>query len=108
MGTDEALRPVFVMTHHLRPTFALSDTTFHFVDGDPLAVLEQAREAAGGKDVRLSGGATTIRQFLDADLVDTMHGPCRPDNSAPAFGCGSHPTNYSTGSMSMSSLVGAA
>jgi dihydrofolate reductase len=65
--------PVFVMTHHKRPSFTLSDTTFHFVDGDPATVFKQAREAAQGKDVRLGGGATTIRQFLDADLVDTMH-----------------------------------
>ncbi|GAA3084160.1 hypothetical protein GCM10020000_83070 [Streptomyces olivoverticillatus] len=65
--------PVFVMTHHKRPSFTLSDTTFHFVDGDPATVLERAREAAQGKDVRLGGGVTTIRQFLDADLVDTMH-----------------------------------
>ncbi|MFJ9915813.1 dihydrofolate reductase family protein [Actinacidiphila glaucinigra] len=65
--------PVFVMTHHERPSFALSDTTFHFVDGDPAAVLERAREAAQGKDVRLGGGVTTIRQFLDADLVDSLH-----------------------------------
>lgn len=64
--------PVFVMTHHLRPSFTLSDTTFHFVDGDPATVLDQAREAAQGKDVRLGGGATTIREFLD-DLVDTLH-----------------------------------
>jgi dihydrofolate reductase len=61
------------MTHHERPSFTLSDTTFHFVNGDPATVLEQAREAARGKDVRLGGGATTIRQFLDADLVDTLH-----------------------------------
>lgn len=65
--------PVFVMTHHERPSFALSDTTFHFVGGDPADVLEQAREAAQGKDVRLGGGATTVRQFLDAGLVDTLH-----------------------------------
>jgi dihydrofolate reductase len=64
---------VFVLTHHTRPSFTLSDTTFHFVDGDPATVLEQAREAARGKDVRLGGGATTIREFIDADLVDTMH-----------------------------------
>ncbi|MYW17459.1 deaminase, partial [Streptomyces sp. SID2955] len=61
--------PVFVMTHHERPSFTLSDTTFHFVAGDPAAVLARAREAAGGKDVRLGGGVTTVRQFLDADLV---------------------------------------
>jgi dihydrofolate reductase len=65
--------PVFVLTHHPRPSFTLSDTTFHFVEGEPAAVLEQAREAAQGKDVRLGGGVTTIREFLDADLVDTMH-----------------------------------
>jgi dihydrofolate reductase len=61
------------MTHHPRPSFTLSDTTFHFVDGDPATVLAQARDAAQGKDVRLGGGATTIREFLDADLVDTLH-----------------------------------
>jgi dihydrofolate reductase len=61
------------MTHHLRPSFTLSDTTFHFVDADPATVLDQAREAAQGRDVRLGGGALTIREFLDADLVDTLH-----------------------------------
>ncbi|SFO41603.1 Dihydrofolate reductase [Geodermatophilus obscurus] len=65
--------PVFVMTHHLRPSFRLSDTTFSFTDAEPATVLEQARAAAGGADVRLGGGATVIRQFLDADLVDTLH-----------------------------------
>ncbi|MCX3060270.1 dihydrofolate reductase family protein [Streptomyces beihaiensis] len=65
--------PVFVMTHHERPSFTLSDTTFHFVGGDPAAVLERAKEEARGKDVRLGGGAATIREFLDADLVDTLH-----------------------------------
>ncbi|MEO9223825.1 MAG: dihydrofolate reductase family protein [Acidimicrobiales bacterium] len=65
--------PVFVMTHYERPSFTLSDTTFHFLSGDPATVLQRAREAADGKDVRLGGGANTIRQFLDADLVDTLH-----------------------------------
>jgi dihydrofolate reductase len=65
--------PVFVMTHHRRPSFALGDTTFHFVEGEPAEVLARARAAAGGKDVRLGGGAATIRQFLDAGLVDTLH-----------------------------------
>lgn len=65
--------PVFVLTQHLRPSFALSDTTFHFVNADPAAALEQAKDAAQGKDVRLGGGAHTIRRFLDADLVDTLH-----------------------------------
>lgn len=65
--------PVFVMTHYERPSFRLSDTIFHFVNADPATVLERAREAAQCKDVRLGGGATTIRQFLDAGLVDTLH-----------------------------------
>lgn len=65
--------PVFVMTHHLRPSFTLSDTTFHFIDADPATALARAFEAADGKDVRLGGGPSTIREFLDADLVDTLH-----------------------------------
>lgn len=65
--------PVFVMTHHQRPSFTLSDTTFHFVGGEPASVLEQARTAAGDRDVRLGGGASTVRQFLEAGLVDTLH-----------------------------------
>ena len=64
---------MFVLTHHPRPSVRLSDTTFHFVDGDPETVLGLARQAAGGKDVRLGGGVTTVRQFLDAGLVDTLH-----------------------------------
>ncbi|USX54697.1 dihydrofolate reductase family protein [Lentzea sp. HUAS12] len=65
--------PVFVLTHHERPSFTLSDTTFHFVNAGPAEVLERAKEAASGKDVRIGGGATTIRSFLDADLIDTLH-----------------------------------
>jgi dihydrofolate reductase len=61
------------MTHHDRPSFRLSDSTFHFIGGDPATVLQRAFEAAGGKDVRLGGGVNTIRQFLDADLIDTLH-----------------------------------
>ncbi|HEX4905835.1 MAG TPA: dihydrofolate reductase family protein [Acidimicrobiales bacterium] len=65
--------PVFVLTHHLRPSFTLADTTFHFITAMPEDALRQAREAADGKDVRLGGGVATVRQFLDADLVDTLH-----------------------------------
>jgi dihydrofolate reductase len=65
--------PVFVLTHHLRPSFSLADTTFHFLDAMPAEALAVARDAAGGKDVRLGGGVTTVREFLDADLVDAMH-----------------------------------
>ncbi|MFG3322453.1 dihydrofolate reductase family protein [Streptomyces sp. NPDC048171] len=77
--------PVFVMTHHTRPSFSLSDTTFHFVDEDPAKVLERAKEAAQGKDVRVGGGATTIRAFLEADLVDTLHVVVNPSIT---LGCG--------------------
>jgi dihydrofolate reductase len=48
-------------------------TTYHFVDASPAAALEMAREAAGGLDVRLGGGPTTIREFVAARLVDHMH-----------------------------------
>jgi len=65
--------PVFVLTHHVRPSFTLSDTTFHFVDVAPAEALRQALAAAGGMDVRLGGGVATIREFLEADLIDTMH-----------------------------------
>jgi dihydrofolate reductase len=65
--------PVFVLTHHERPSFTLGDTTFHFRDTTPAEALREAREAADGKDVRLGGGTNTIRQFLEADLVDTLH-----------------------------------
>ena len=65
--------PVFVLTHHLRPSFTLDDTTFHFLDATPAEALAVARDAADGKDVRLGGGVHTVREFLDADLVDTMH-----------------------------------
>ena len=65
--------PVFVLTHHLRPSFTLDDTTFHFLDATPAEALAAARDAAGGKDVRLGGGVHTVREFLEADLVDTMH-----------------------------------
>ena len=65
--------PVFVLTHHVRPSISLSDTTFHFIDADPHDALRQAKAAADGKDVRLGGGVATVREFLEADLVDTMH-----------------------------------
>jgi dihydrofolate reductase len=66
--------PVFVLTHHRRPTIAmLAGTTFQFIDAGPAEALELARQAAGGQDVRIGGGASTIRQFLAADLIDHMH-----------------------------------
>src|SRR3712207_9049864 len=68
--------PVFVLTHHLRPTFSLSDTTFHFIDADPADALRQAKAAADGKDVRLGGGVSTLRSFLHGDLYVTMLFAC--------------------------------
>ena len=65
--------PVFVLTHHARPSLALGDTTFHFLDAEPAEALERAKAAADGRDVRIGGGVATIREFLDADLIDTMH-----------------------------------
>ena len=66
--------PVFVLTHHPRPSIEMKGgTTFHFLDADPAEALAQAREAAGGLDVRIGGGAATVRQFLEADLVDHLH-----------------------------------
>ncbi|MDX2355822.1 dihydrofolate reductase family protein [Dietzia sp. PP-33] len=66
--------PVVVLTHHPRPTLQLDGgTTFHFLDADPATALAYARDLAGGLDVRIGGGASTIRQFLEADLIDEMH-----------------------------------
>jgi dihydrofolate reductase len=48
-------------------------TTYHFLDASPAEALKTAREAAGGRDVRIGGGATTIREFVAAGLVDHMH-----------------------------------
>ena len=66
--------PVFVLTHYPHePIPMLGGTTFHFVDGGPEAALEQALDAAGGKDVRIGGGAETIQQYLKARLIDEIH-----------------------------------
>jgi dihydrofolate reductase len=66
--------PVFVLTHHTRPPIEMEGgTTFHFLDTSPAEALEAAREAAGGQDVRIGGGAAVIRDFLAAGLVDHLH-----------------------------------
>lgn len=66
--------PVFVLTHHARPALTMEGgTTFHFVTGGIEEALRLAREAAGGKDVRIGGGACTIRQYLQAGLIDQLH-----------------------------------
>lgn len=65
--------PCFVMTHWEREPLDVGRTTFHFVSGTPAEVLQRAQEAAGGLDVRLGGGPTTINEFLAAGLVDYLH-----------------------------------
>ncbi len=66
--------PVFVLTHHPRPSIEMEGgTVFHFVDASPQEALNLAREAAGDLDVRIGGGPTVVRDFLAADLIDTLH-----------------------------------
>ena len=66
--------PVFVLTHHPRPPLEMDGgTVFHFVTEGIEAALDQARAAARDKDVRIGGGAATIRQYLKAGLIDEMH-----------------------------------
>jgi dihydrofolate reductase len=66
--------PTFVLTHHARPPIEMDGgTTFHFVTKGIDAALERAREAAGDKDVKIGGGAATVRQFLCAGHVDELH-----------------------------------
>lgn len=85
LGSDEEWRgwwgenppfhtPVFVLTHHPRPSVEMEGgTVFHFIDASPQDALALAREAAGDRDIRLGGGATTVREFLAAGLVDALH-----------------------------------
>ena len=66
--------PVFVLTHHAREPLEMEGgTTFYFVTGGIHEALERARDAAGARDIRLSGGVSAIRQYLEAGLVDEMH-----------------------------------
>ncbi|MBT9255670.1 dihydrofolate reductase family protein [Phycicoccus sp. MAQZ13P-2] len=66
--------PTFVLTHRPRPPLEMAGgTTFHFLDAPVAEALEVAREAAGGLDVRVGGGATVVRDFLAAGLVDHAH-----------------------------------
>lgn len=85
LGTDDEWRgwwgpnppfhtPVFVLTHHPRPSIEMDGgTVFHFVNASPPDALDLARQAAGGLDVRIGGGPTTVRNFLAAGLIDTLH-----------------------------------
>ncbi|MDM0002504.1 dihydrofolate reductase family protein [Variovorax sp. J22P240] len=71
--------PVFVLTHHARAPLAMAGgTEFRFVTEGIHAALEQAKAAAGGGDVRLGGGVSTVRQYLSAGLIDELHLAVRP------------------------------
>jgi dihydrofolate reductase len=66
--------PVFVLTNHPRPSIEMEGgTVFHFVADGIHAALARAKQAAGGQDIRLGGGVVTIRQYLQAVLIDEMH-----------------------------------
>ncbi|MGH8042075.1 MAG: dihydrofolate reductase family protein [Rudaea sp.] len=71
--------PVFVLTHHARaPLTMKGGTTFHFVTDGIESALAQAREAANGRDVRVGGGVATVREYLQARLIDEAHLAMRP------------------------------
>ncbi len=66
--------PVFVLTHEQRPTLTMEGgTTFHFVQTPPKETLAVAQKAAGDLDVRIGGGASVVRSYLAAGLVDRLH-----------------------------------
>lgn len=66
--------PVFVLTHRPRPSIEMAGgTVFHFLSTTPQDALQQAVTVAGGRDVRIGGGASTVRAFLKAGLVDRLH-----------------------------------
>jgi dihydrofolate reductase len=102
--------PVFVLTHHARaPITMAGGTTFHFVTDGIKAALARAKEAAQGKDVRLGGGAATIRQYLTAGLLDELHLAISPvllgrgehlfagiDTVSLGFKCSEHATDDAT------------
>lgn len=69
---------VFVLTHYPRPILRMRGTDFHFVTGGIHEALERAKESAAGKDVRIGGGTATIRQYLQARLIDELHLTQRP------------------------------
>ena len=99
--------PTFVLTHHARQPIAMKGgTEFRFVTDGIHSALAQAREAAGGKDVRLGGGVSTVRQYLEARLVDDLHLAIAPvllgagenllgglDLPALGYECAEHPAS---------------
>jgi dihydrofolate reductase len=103
--------PVFVLTHHGRPPIEMEGgTVFHFVDRGIREALDRATAAAAGKDVQIGGGVSTIRQYLEAGLIDELHVAIAPqllgsgehlfyglDLPALGYECGTHvPTAAAT------------
>ena len=71
--------PTFVLTHHARkPVMMKGGTEFRFITDGIHSALAQAKEAANGKDVRIGGGTSTVRQYLQAGLIDELHLAVRP------------------------------
>jgi len=71
--------PVFVLTHHPRNSIEMKGgTTFYFVTEGIHAALQRAKDVAGGNDIRIGGGVATIRQYLQAGLIDELHLAARP------------------------------
>lgn len=71
--------PVFVLTHHARPRLTMKGgTVFHFVTDGIQSALQQARAAAGDRDIRIGGGVSTVRQYLAEGLIDELHLAVRP------------------------------
>ncbi|HMH80048.1 MAG TPA: dihydrofolate reductase family protein, partial [Candidatus Acidoferrum sp.] len=71
--------PVFVLTHHSRNAIEMKGgTTFHFVTEGIHVALQRAKDTADGKDVRIGGGVATIRQYVQAGLIDELHLASRP------------------------------
>lgn len=103
--------PVFVLTHHERASFEMEGgSVFHFVTGGIREALERATAAAAGKDVQIGGGVSTIRQYLEAGLIDELHVAISPmllgsgehlfhrlDATASGYACATHvPTSHAT------------
>jgi dihydrofolate reductase len=66
--------PVYVLTHHTRKSVTMTGgTTFHFITDGIESALDKARNAANGKDIRIGGGVSTIRQYLQAGYINEMH-----------------------------------
>lgn len=82
--------PTFILTHYPRPPIEmLGGTTFHFVTGGIEEALQKAREAAGAKNIKIGGGAETVRQYVKAGHVDEIHlafAPIALGQGEPLFG----------------------